>query len=308
MALRLTILGVELRHLQYFIAVATTGGFGRAARSLHVSQSAISEQVRDLEEEIGAELFDRTQRQIRLTAEGEIFLDGAKETLAAAERAVKAVHRSKRGEEGRLTIGFFVGGNGRFFPELIRAFRAQYPLVKVSLVEMVPAQQWAALQAGTIDVGFTRPNTVMAQGTVRTEKFYSERLYAVLPKDHPLALQTEIYPKELREENFVMCERQTSPAVFDRIFALCAEAGFVPKIVTTASVSSGVIALTEAGEGVSVVPDGSRIFGSPEVAFVPLAGPGTTVEMVLAWTVAKASGVQKAFLQLARKFRADTSA
>ncbi|MGI4854120.1 MAG: LysR family transcriptional regulator [Janthinobacterium lividum] len=97
---------MELRHLTYFVTVATTGGFGKAARSLNVSQSAISEQMRDLEDEVGTALIDRTHRQIRLTAQGEVFLTGARATLQAAERTVQAVQQSLRGEIGNLTIGF----------------------------------------------------------------------------------------------------------------------------------------------------------------------------------------------------------
>jgi DNA-binding transcriptional LysR family regulator len=293
---------VELRHLQYFVSVATTGGFGRAARALHVSQSAISEQIRDLEEEVGAPLIDRTERQIRLTREGELFLEGARATLAASERAVESVQRSISGEEGKLAIGFFVGGNGRYFPRLIRAFRQQYPRVKVSLVEMVPSDQWQALQNGTLDIGFTRPIQGIHSG-VRAEKLYSERLYIVLPKDHRLAKRKHITLGELREERFVMTERPTSPAVSDRIIALCNEAGFSPRISTTATVSSGVIALVEAGEGIGVLPDGSRYLGAGEVVFVPLLGAGAQVDLVIAWSAQRAGAVHRSFLQLARRFR-----
>ena len=298
---------MELRHLQYFVTVASTGGFGRAARSLHVSQSAISEQVRDLEAEVGTALIDRTQRQIRLTAEGEIFLEGARATLAAAEQALESVRRALNGEEGKLAIGFFVGGNGRYFPRMIRAFRQQYPRVKVSLVEMVPSEQWVALQNGTLDVGFTRPMTRPVHGAaVRTEKFYSERLYVVLPKEHGLAKRKEIAIAELKDERFVMSERPTSPVVADKIFALCNEAGFSPQVSAVASVSSGVIALVEAGEGIAILPEGSRFLGSGEVVFVPLQGAGARVDLVMAWSSERVTGVHRSFLQLARKFRPES--
>ena len=300
-----TIREMELRHLQYFVTVASTGGFGRAARSLHVSQSAISEQVRDLEEEVGAALIDRTQRQIRLTAEGQLFLEGARATLEAAEQAVQSVRRSLNGEEGKLTIGFFVGGNGRYFPRLIRAFRQQYPRVKVSLLEMVPADQWVAIQNGTLDIGFTRPITRPASN-VRTEKFYTERLYVTLPKEHRLAKRKEIAVAELKDERFVMSERPTSPVVADRIYALCNEAGFSPQVSAVASVSSGVIALVEAGEGIAILPEGSRFLGSSEVVFVPLSGAAARVDLVMAWSGERVTGVHRSFLQLARRFRPES--
>jgi DNA-binding transcriptional LysR family regulator len=169
---------------------------------------------------------------------------------------------------------------------------------------MVPAQQWAALQAGTLDIGFTRPNPGSLFGNaIRTEKFFTERLYAVLPKDHSLAKRKEIAVNELRNERFVMSERQTSPTVFDKIITLCADADFSPHIVTTATVSSGVMALVEAGEGISIVPDGSRFLGSNEVLFIPLQGTAASVDLVIAWPANRSEGVHRSFLQLARRFR-----
>ncbi|MDE1162208.1 MAG: LysR family transcriptional regulator [Acidobacteriaceae bacterium] len=295
---------MELRHLQYFVTVATTGGFGRAARALHVSQSAISEQVRDLEHEIGVDLIDRSQRQIRLTVEGELFLEGARKTLATAEQAVQTVQRAKRGEEGNLTIGFFVGGHGRYFPRLIRAFRKQYPRVKVSLIEMTPAQQWTAIASGTLDIGFTRSGSGSNSEGVKTERFLTERMYVALSKDNPLSKRRDLSIAELHDESFVMADRGTSPMFFDRILTMCSEAGFSPKIQATATVSSGVIALVEAGEGVAVVAEGARLFGSSEVVFVPLQGAAAFMEIVMAWPSQRAGGVHRSFLELARKFRA----
>ena len=107
---------MELRHLRYFVAVAENGGFARTARMLHISQSAISEQIRDLEDELGVPLFHRQNRRIRMTSHGEIFLEEAQAILTAAERAVVKVKKSLLGEFGTLTIGFCIGGTGDFFP------------------------------------------------------------------------------------------------------------------------------------------------------------------------------------------------
>src|ERR1700739_1435392 len=165
---------VELRHLRYFAAVAENGGFARTARLLHVSQSAISEQIRDLESEIGVQLFNRKNRRIRLTEQGEHFLEDARAILAAAERAVANVRKSLRGEIGTLTIGFFVGGTGTFFPNLIKEFRSRFEGVQGSLVELAPAMQHQALQAGVIDVGFTRPVQSPYGMHLRSEHFQTE--------------------------------------------------------------------------------------------------------------------------------------
>src|ERR1700722_138307 len=122
---------VELRHLRYFTAVAEHGGIGTTARILHVAQSAISEQIRDLESELGVSLFDRKNRRIRLTYHGERFLKDARAVLAVADRAVANVQKSIRGEVGTLTIGFFVGRTGNFFPRVIKEFRHRFADVQV---------------------------------------------------------------------------------------------------------------------------------------------------------------------------------
>ena len=295
--------GVELRHLRYFTAVAENGGFGRAAQLLHVAQSAISEQIRDLESELGAALFDRNHRNIRLTAEGEQFLLDARAVLALAARAVANVKKSQHGEIGTLTIGFFVGGTGLFLPALVKEFRVRFPEVQVGLVEMAPAMQHQALQAGSIDIGFTRGLQPSEAATLRSEHFVTERFYAVLVKNHPLAKRRNLSIRELAAERFVLNDRKYSPLVFDKVITLCSEAGFSPRIGATASVSSGVLALVEAGEGLAILPEGSRRLSTEELVFVPLADHSAFVDLVIAWSPQHESPVLRSFIDLARKRR-----
>jgi len=298
---------VELRHLRYFTAVADNGGFARTARLLHVSQSAISEQIRDLEEELGVELFNRKNRRIRLTDHGEHFLQDARAVLAAADKAVGNVRKSLQGEIGTLTIGFFVGGTGTFFPRIIKEFRHRFHGVQVSLVELAPAMQHQALQAGVIDIGFTRPVQPAYAAFLRSERFQTEQLCAVLLKSHPLAKKRRILIRELAGDRFILNDRKYSPAVFDKVITLCAEAGFSPRISATATVSPGIIALVEAGEGVAILPHGARALSSEELVFVPLADPTAFIDMVIAWSPQHETPVLRSFLELARKKRLEKS-
>ena len=294
---------MELRHLRYFTAVAENGGFGRTARLLHVAQSAISEQIRDLEIELGVALFDRNKRRIRLTHHGEQFLEDARSVLSLADKAVANMHKSLRGEIGTLNIGFFVGGTGKIFSAIIKEFRHRFPDVQVSLVELAPAMQHQALQAGTIDIGFTRALQPPYAAFLHAEHFQTEPLYAVLPRSHRLAKKRNILIRELTDERFILNDRKYSPAVFDKVITLCAEAGFSPKIGATGSVSSGVIALVEAGEGLAILPHGSRILSSDELVYVPLADKGAFVDMVVAWSPQHARPVLRSFVELVRKKR-----
>jgi DNA-binding transcriptional LysR family regulator len=294
---------MELRHLRYFIAVAENGGFGRSARLLHVAQSAISEQVRDLEDELGVALFDREKRRIRLTRYGEQFLEDARAVLASAEKAVANVRKSIRGEIGTVTIGFFVGGTGTFFPSIIKEFRRRFPSVQVSLVEMAPGQQNRALQIGEIDIGFTRSVQPGDAAMLRSEHFQTEPICAVLLRNHPLAGKRNIFIRELANEQFILNDRNYSSATFDKAIALCADAGFSPKLGAMATVGPGVIALVEAGAGVALLPRGSRTLTSDQVVFIPLADQAATIDLVIAWSQQNESPVIHSFLEVARKWR-----
>src|SRR5579875_3873835 len=145
---------MELRHLRYFCAVADWQGFNRAANALHLSQSAVSDQILDLEREIGVRLLNRSRERVSLTPAGEIFLEDARKVLADAERAVERARRSANGETGSLRIAFLVWGASSFLPGFIREFRQLHPEVKLSLLEMLPSAQSEALIRGNLDVGF----------------------------------------------------------------------------------------------------------------------------------------------------------
>jgi DNA-binding transcriptional LysR family regulator len=294
---------MELRHLRYFTAVVENGGIGRAARTLHVAQSAISEQIHDLESEVDVSLFDRKNRRIRLTYHGEQFLKDARTVLAAADRAIANVQKSIKGEVGTLTIGFFVAGTGTFFSGIIKEFRNRFRDVHVSLVEIAPGLQHRALETGAIDIAFTRPVQPAYATLLRSEHFRSEPFYAVILKSHSLAHKRRIFIRELSNELFILNDRDHSPATFDKVITLCSDAGFSPKIGSTATVSSGVIALVEAGEGVAILPEGSRKLSSDEMVFVPLADSTAFIDMVIAWSPQNESPVLRSFLELARKRR-----
>jgi DNA-binding transcriptional LysR family regulator len=293
---------MELRHLRYFCAVAENQGFSRTARALHISQSAISEQISDLEREIGTALVVRGRQKTRLTPQGEVFLAEARKVLEGAARAVELAQRSGRGEIGTLQIGFFNGGTGTLVPKLIRDFRRKHPGVRVSVADMVPSQQSKALMDGTLDIGFTRPLDPPFDQHLRTELLYLDPLVAVLPRNHPLA-RGPVDLRSLAGERFVLVARETSSALFDKIVSSCSQAGYSPQIVNTASVWSSVVLLVEAGEGIAILPSNLQQRGTSDLAFCPLRPPGASIELVLAWSPAREGALQTAFLELAREAR-----
>ena len=292
---------MELRHLRYFVAVAEHGGFGRSSRALHVSQSAISERVHDLEEELGIKLFHRSTNRISLTRQGKQFLEDSKAILAMADKAVDNAQKSVRGEIGSLTIAFFVGGTGTFFSPMIREFRERFPGVQVSVVEMPSGIQHHALQTGKIDIGFTRTLPPVYANRLQSITADNEPLYAVMLRKHRLAQKRSISIQELADERFVLTDRENSPAVFDKVINLCSESGFSPRIGAYGSVSAGVVALVEAGEGVAILPQGARILGSDDITFVRLSDPGATLDITIAWSAAEQNPIVRSFIALARE-------
>lgn len=290
---------MELRHLRYLCAVADWHGFNRAARALHVSQSAISEQILDLEQEIGVSLLNRSQHRATLTPAGEIFVEEARKVLAAADHAVDLAQRSVRGEIGSLSIGFLVWGTGAFFPGIIRGFRHLYPGVRVLLREMMPSEQSEALIKGTLDIAFTRPLEPPYDQQLRWETLYMDPLIAVLPVDHPLA-NRPLSLQALADEPFILCDRSVSPTLFDKATSLCAQAGFSPKITQTSNVLSSVLTLVQAGEGVTLIPSSFQYFRSSDLCFSPLTEPFGAVELIMAWSPEREGALQNAFLDFIR--------
>src|SRR3954469_23480472 len=158
---------MELRHLRYFVAVAEELHFGRAAARLNMAQPPLSQQIRMLEAELGAALFLRTSRTVRLTPEGRFFLEHAQTVLAHASKAVQVMQASGRGEAGRISIGFVASAVYAIVPSVLREFHRERPAVELRCFEMHPLRQVEALKQREIDVGFMR--TVAPDETLTSE-------------------------------------------------------------------------------------------------------------------------------------------
>jgi DNA-binding transcriptional LysR family regulator len=291
---------MELRHLRYFCAVAEYGTFSAASRHLRVAQSAISEQIQDLEEELGASLLKRGQRTTQLTEEGIVFLGEAHKTLQAAQNAIDTTRKAMLGLEGSLTIGFFLWGAGGFFSRLIREYRKLHPNIRLTLVEMLAHEQAEALEAGRIDIGFTRPLEPPFDRILSAELLFQDPIVAVLPVDHPLA-RPRVELQSLAGERFVMMQRENTRTLHDSIISLCSGAGFSPNIVNSSGSWPGILTLVESGEGVALVPSGVRHLKTAGLVFSDLIPETAHVGLSIAWNPAKEGAVQRDFLQLVRK-------
>jgi DNA-binding transcriptional LysR family regulator len=293
---------MELRHLRYFQAVADFGSLTAAAQRLHVSQSAVSEQMADLESELGVTLFDRTGRSIRVTPQGRVFLEEARKTLEAAQRAVDVTQLAQQGEFGRLTIGFFLWGAGGFFPRIIREFRRRRPGTRLSLIDMHTTEQPLALEEGRIDVGLTRPLEPPFTRTLKSELIYRDPIVVAVPPDHRFAGR-RVPVRQLADEPLVLCDRRANSLLYDNVLALCAAEGFSPRIVNTSPTWSGVLTLVEAGEGVALVPSGVRHLRATGPVFSELSPNSLSLGLAVVWNPANMGPAVEDFLTLLREQR-----
>ncbi|WP_353065463.1 LysR substrate-binding domain-containing protein [Tunturibacter psychrotolerans] len=243
---------IELRHLRYFLAVAETLHFSRAARRLGMAQPPLSQQIKRLEQLLGHALFERTTRGVKLTPAGQLLARRARSTMEKVGEDLAQVRRLGRGEEGTLTVGF--SGSVMFteLPAAIQSFRRRYPKVELRLRELVTSAQIAALLNGQIDLAFLRDGDP-TEG-IRITTLLKEKYVAVLPEAHSLARRRTLSIKALAGEPFVMFARRMGPLAYDRTIACCERGGFSPNIVQDAPQWLTLVRLVAAGLGVSLAP------------------------------------------------------
>ncbi|MFU3616934.1 LysR substrate-binding domain-containing protein [Pseudomonas paraeruginosa] len=290
---------MELRHLRYFIAVAEELHFGRAAERLGISQPPLSQQIQALEEEIGARLFERTNRRVELTDAGRLFLDESRQVLAQVDKAVLLARRAHLGELGELKIGFTSSAPfTSTIPSSIHAFRKAYPEVHLDLQEMSSRQVLRALLEESLQVGVIRP--LALPDTVHAVELFREPLVAVLRADHPLAAGSEdgLAIAALAEEPFVFFPRSYGTGLYDQVIALTRQAGFSPRIAQEASEAMTIIGLVSAGLGVSILPASFRRTRVDGVVYRTLGDPEATTAVWLVRRQNEGSPLALSFIDL----------
>lgn len=289
---------MELRHLRYFVAVAEELHFGRAAERLCIAQPPLSQQIQQLERELGFSLFNRTQRRVELTAAGQLFLNEARNAMASLEKAAAAGRRVARGEVGWLGIGFVGTATYQLLPALISAFRERYPDVELALRELVSARQADALRDKRIHVGLARP--ALDEEGIVCEPLLQESLLVTLPTGHPLAALKTISLDSLAAEPFILFPRHPKPSYADYVFSVCAEAGFAPNVVQESAEVHTAISLVAAGMGITLVPASVQTAHREGVVYIPLTEPAPVSELYVAYRTGDETPVLRAFLEVAR--------
>ncbi len=291
---------MELRHLRYFVAVAEKENVSRAALKLRVSQPGISRQIRDLEDEIGGQLFKRSAKSLKLTEAGAVFLAEAKAILLRADEAVQAVRAVMNGERGQIQVGYAPSPTVELLPCALHAFQNLAPDVRVTLHDLSSEEMLRGLHEGKLDMCLMVKPSVKA---LRGLKFDLLREYptcvAMSPR-HPLAKSKSVSLKQLAQEPLLAYSRADYPeyhVMLEEVFRLSARK---PRVVEEHDSASGLITAAEIGRGVALVPSCFAHFTGGRIKLRPLLPVPAALPVGAAYNPKKFPVAAQKFLQAAR--------
>jgi DNA-binding transcriptional LysR family regulator len=283
---------LETREIYSFVALAEQLHFSRAAAQLHLSQPALSKQIKSLEEKLGGRLFSRNRHEVRLTPAGQVFFHEARRITRDLEAAIELGRAAAHGEVGKLRLGVGITTVHSLVPPALLKFRHQHPNVDVQVTEMSTLSQIDALLAGRIDVGFVR--LPVKHEALSVVQVLSDRLTLVGSRHvaGPLNL------KLLRDRPFVLIDRSVSSTYHDHCIALCARAGFSPRVVQEAHEMFTLLNLVRAGIGVSLVPRSAMKMRVEGLKFAAVRDPHAEWDIGIAWNHAHESRLGKNFVEI----------
>lgn len=285
---------MDLRQLRYFATLAETLNFHRAAERLHISQPPLTVAIRRLEEELGARLFDRESRGVRLTDAGRAALPAARATLEQAALFRNIVGQGQQGERGLISVGFVGSAIATALPRILPAFRARYPDVDLRLEEMTSMSICTALAARQLDVGLVRL-PLMDPGDFDVAVIERDRLVVALPATHRLAAGQDLALADLAGEPLVL---HGAVSVLRSVVLLaCQRAGFAPRIAQEATQVQTILSLVQSGLGIALVPSTMAGTAPDGVSLMPLADP-LNIEMGIA-ARRDAGGLARNFVAMA---------
>jgi LysR family transcriptional regulator, benzoate and cis,cis-muconate-responsive activator of ben and cat genes len=292
---------MELRHLRYFVAVAEAENVSRAALKLHVSQPGISRQIRDLEEEIGFQLFERSAKSIKLTNAGKSFLTEARAVLQRADEAVKTARAIATGELGELHVGYAPSPTSRILPPTLRAFQLESPNVRVKLHDFSTEEMISGLRAGKLQIAFlVRPISGMLRG-VHFEEILRDPICLAVALKHPLARRRTVTLADVVSEPMVIYSRAEYPEAHEELMEMFASSKIKPRIAEEHDGVASLIAGVESGNGVALVPESIACIAGPRLKLVRVAPPPPPLVIGAAWSKEGLAPAAERFLKCARQ-------
>ncbi|MGY6521203.1 MAG: LysR family transcriptional regulator [Mongoliitalea sp.] len=274
-------MNIELRHLEYFRAVAEELNFGRAAERLFISQPGLSRQIKQMEEKLGVQLFERTKRKVALTAAG-LFLKAEVDYIFNHLELTKTqLKEIATGNIGELRVGFLGSAAHTVLPELLVKISQSYSRIQTSLEELSNAMQIEMLEKDKLDLGFVRLARV--PDSLQMKLVHQDTFSVVLPKDHPMSSDDFKHVGQLKDENFILFSQDYSSIYYDKIMSICEDRGFSPKITHKSVHALTIFKLVEAGLGLAIVPTSLKQGYDLKVRFIELDKIKQKTELYAVW-------------------------
>lgn len=285
--------------MRYFVAVAEELSFTKAAEKLRLAQPSLTRQVRNLENEIGVKLLDRSNNRVVLTEEGRLFLFDSKKLLAMSDESVAAVQRMKRGESSALNIGYVANIHFGLLPATLGAFRKLHPGVALNLFDMTSAEQLLALDGRKIDLGFVGLRPALSGHPFLSERVAHDTMLVALPARAPLAKHARIKLAELAPQFLIGMSAKTHPGAREWLIETCHAAGFEGRILQEADSEPTVIQFVADDLGVALLPEQITSLPHEGVVFRPLVPP-LLRESTIAWRADNPSKPLKDYIQIVK--------
>lgn len=261
---------IELRHLRYFLAVANELHYRRAAEKLFISQPGLSRQIKQMEELLEVELFDRANKKVSLTLAGHFFRT---EVMALFDHFEATTHKLKQlgnGDFGELRIGFLGSAMQYVIPNLLVKLKTHFPGIQTSLEELTNQAQVEAVAKEKLDLGFVRQSEVPEDLEVRP--IYEDTFSLVVPEDYPMLTRDFKGMHQMADAKFILFSKKYSPQYYDTIVSICTDAGFVPNVSHRSVHAYTIFKLVENNLGVAIVPTSLRFGFHMKVRFIELKG------------------------------------
>jgi DNA-binding transcriptional LysR family regulator len=288
---------VALQHLRYVLAAAKLRSFRQAAIEIGVCESAISRGIRDLEDEIGVALFIRHPGGVRLTNAGTKFLNHARAAMGRIDYALKDTGAAGRGEVGVVRIGIFSSLASGFLADLLQSYQEANAFVRLDFTEGSPAEHVAAVQHHRLDVAFlTGSHRAFGCETIQ---LWAERVFVVLPRDHPLAKCEAIIWEDLRDEEFIVTERNPGPEIHDYLVKHLAELGHHPCVQRCGVDRANLMKVVALGRGLTLASEAMTGNAFPGVVYRPLTGE--RLPYCAVWSARNDNPAFRRLLTMARK-------
>ncbi|PBB34855.1 MULTISPECIES: LysR substrate-binding domain-containing protein [unclassified Mesorhizobium] len=275
---------LDLRQIRYFVAVAEAGNVGRAAEQLHISQSPLSRQIMQLEEQLGVTLFERSKQRVHLNAEGRAFLAEARALLVNAARLEELGRKLASGATGSLAIGYVEGAvHAGLIAAMLREFRRERPDFHLQLRNRRTAAQFEDLRQRVLDLGFVYAPTPQGDPDIESMLVRREPLVLAIPEGDPLVDASDIRPRHLDARVWITVVRQPDDTNRAQFLAACMEAGFVPDIAYETADPLTSLGLVSAGLGLATVQESLQSAAPAGIVFRDLPWFKRSVEIHLAW-------------------------